>query len=88
METLNTVAIDITESVFENESAAMLYITKDIYSDSYIIAIPVESFSYQVWFSDIERDLNDLLRYASFGHRGQRERLIAAIKEGIVAIEN
>ena len=88
MDHLKTVAIDITESVFENDWSAILYITKDIYSDSYIIAIPVVSFSYQVWFSGMERDLNDLLRYASFGHQGQRERLVTVLKEGIAAIEN
>lgn len=48
-EILKTIAIDVTHSVFENETAAMMYITKDIYSESYIVAIPVESFSYQVW---------------------------------------
>lgn len=35
---LKTVAIDVTHSVFENKTAAMMYIKKDIYSESNIVA--------------------------------------------------
>lgn len=86
LEILKTIAIDVTESVFENESAAMMYITKDIYSDSFIVAIPVESFAYQVWENGIERDLADLQNSTNFGDVSKTERLVTAIREGIAQI--
>lgn len=88
MEALKTIAMDITKSVFLNDWSAMMYITKDIHSDSYIVAIPVESFSYQISFNGVERDLNELLKFLNFGYKEQTQRLIDAIKEGIAAIEN
>ena len=59
MEILKTIAIDIRHSVFENDTEGMMYITKDIYSDSYIISVPVWSFSAIVSYeseAEAERD--------------------------------
>jgi hypothetical protein len=87
MEILKTIAVDIKHSVFENETEAIMYITKDIYSDSFIIAIPVITFSWQIWEDRIEKDLEELLRFNLFGDKDKRERLVNAIKEGIAEFE-
>lgn len=88
-ELLRTVAIDISQSVYENETIGIMYITKDIYSDSFIVAIPYEAFCYQVWENDVERELKDLLNLNStlLGHVSKRELLINAIREGIKELE-
>ena len=69
--------------VINNKIKKKRSVTKDIYSDSYIVAIPYDSFSYQVWGSGIERDLRDLLHSTIFGHVSKTERLVNAIREGI-----
>ncbi|MCM3364300.1 hypothetical protein ACFSVM_24495 [Paenibacillus shunpengii] len=81
---MKTIAIDIKHSVFENDTEAIMYITKDIYSDSYIVAVPVITFSWEV--AD-ERDLDYLLWFNLFGERDKRERLATAIKKGITEFE-
>lgn len=84
MEILKTIAIDIRESVFENDNEGILYITKDIYSDSYIISVPVWSFSSIVSYESASRTENDYKwiqeHFPSFHHR---ENLVQAIKEAI-----
>ncbi|MCR2820584.1 hypothetical protein [Lederbergia panacisoli] len=81
---MKTIAIDIKHSVFDNETEAIMYVTKDIYSDSFIVAIPVITFSWEV--AD-ERDLDYLLRFNVFGDRDRKERLAAAIRKGIAQLE-
>lgn len=83
MEKLTTIAIDITRSVFENDKHSILYITKDIYGDCYILAIPSEGFSSLVFFNRIDKDLDYCLKFVNFRNEGQREKLVAVIKEGI-----
>ena len=84
MEILKTIAIDIRESVFENDTEGILYITKDIYSDSYIISVPVWSFSAILSYeseTEVERDYKWIKEhFPSFQHR---ENLVQAIKEAI-----
>jgi 5'(3')-deoxyribonucleotidase len=84
MEILKTIAIDIRESVFENDTEGILYITKDIYSDSYIISVPVWSFSAILSYeseTEAKRDYNWIKEhFPSFQHR---ENLVQAIKEAI-----
>ena len=46
--TLETIAFDIKESVFDNDTEATMYVTKDIYSDRYIISIPVITFACDI----------------------------------------
>jgi hypothetical protein len=85
VEILKTIAIDISEAVFENDTEAILYITKDIYSDSFIVAVPVITFSYQIWTDRAEKDYDELLNSNAIplGDHVQRERLVEVIKEGI-----
>lgn len=87
METLRTVAIDIRESVFRNESEGILYITKDIYSESYIISVPVITFAWEISRNRLDKDCDDLLKVNVFGDKSKRERLVAAIKEGITEFQ-
>lgn len=35
LETLKTIASDIIDSIFDNETEAIMFVTKDIYADSY-----------------------------------------------------
>lgn len=77
---------DVTQTVFDNETVAILYITKDIYSECYVIALPVYTFSWSVSFDRLEGDLKDILSYNLFGHMERREKLVEAIKEGIEAL--
>ncbi len=67
---MKTIAIDIKHSVFDNETEAIMYVTKDIYSDSFIVAIPVIMFSWEVAG---ERDLDYLLQFNLFGDRDKKE---------------
>jgi hypothetical protein len=79
---LKTVAIDITRTVFDNHFDAVLYITRDIYSDSYIISLPVLTFSWQVWDDKRERDLDDLLKVNGFiGDPVVKERFVEVVKD-------
>jgi hypothetical protein len=83
-ERLKTVAVDIKHSVFDNETEAIMYVTKDIYSDSFIVAIPVITFSWQIDKGQEERDYSWLLRSSiGIGDPVQKERLVEAIKEAI-----
>jgi hypothetical protein len=89
MEILKTIAIDIKHSVFENDTEAVMYITKDIYSDSFIIAIPVITFSWDIREESQEKDYEYLLNsnVIPLGDSVQKERLVHAIKEGIAEFE-
>jgi hypothetical protein len=88
VETLKTIATDISKTVFENDTEAILYITKDIYSDSFIVAVPVITFSWQIWEDRAEQDYNELLKFNLFGDIDKRERLVAEIKKGIAKFRN
>jgi hypothetical protein len=83
MEILKTIAIDIKHSVFENQTEAILYITKDIYSDSFIISIPVITFSSDITKGHEKRDYEWLKKSIPLGDYVQKERLVAEIKKGI-----
>lgn len=56
MEVLKTISVDIQHSVFENDTAGVLYVTRDIYDDSYIVAVPVFCFSCRVRETHTETD--------------------------------
>lgn len=81
---MKTIAIDIKHSVFENETEAIMYVTKDIDSDSFIIAIPAITFSWEV---RDEKDLDYLLKFNVFGDVDKKERLVQAIKQAISEFE-
>lgn len=84
IDVIKTIAIDTTHSVFDNDTVAIMYISKDIYSDSYIVAIPVITFSWEIRNYD---DYYDLLKANVFGDKDKRERLISAIKDGIAEFQ-
>jgi hypothetical protein len=86
---MKTIAIDIKHSVFNDETEATLYITKDIYSDSFIVSVPVITFSYQIREDRAGRDYNELLKSnrIPLGDPVQKERLVEVIKEAIAEFE-
>ncbi|WP_163531454.1 hypothetical protein [Halobacillus ihumii] len=84
MEPLKTIATDIKHSVFDNESEAIMYITKDIYSDGFIVSIPVITFSCDI---ATEHDYKWLLRFNLFGDLEKNKRLVNVIKEEIAKFE-
>lgn len=85
---LKTIAIDIKHSVFKNDTEAIMYVTKDIYSDRFIIAIPVITFSWDIETGHEERDYNWLLRSnIGIGDPVRKENLVQAIKEAIAEFE-
>ena len=81
---MKTIIVDISHSVFENDTEAIMYVTNDIDSDNFIIAIPVITFSWEV---SSEKDLDYLLRFNVFGDRYKRVRLVQAIKAAIAEFE-
>jgi hypothetical protein len=86
LETMKTIAFDIKDSVFDNDTEAIMYITKDIYSDRYIIAIPVITFA---WDIRMERpDYEWLLKSnIGIGDPGRKEKLVQVIKAAISEFE-
>jgi len=85
---MKTIAIDIKHSVFENDTEAIMYVTKDIYSDRFIIAIPVITFSWDIEIGHEERDYNWLLRSnIGIGDPVRKEKLVEAIKAAIAEFE-
>lgn len=80
LETLKTMVFDIQHSVFDNDTAALMYVTKDIHADSFIISVPVVSFSWEV---KTDKDLEHLEKYGVSGVRDVKEKLVEAIKEAI-----
>lgn len=74
-------AIDIRESVFENETEAMLYVIKDVYAadTTYIFAIPLYTFSVDV---KNEKELDDFMKRDNlFRNIERREKLIEVMKQ-------
>lgn len=80
MDILKSIAVDITRSVFDNDTAAMMYVIKDIYSESFVISIPVITFSCDICS---EKDYEWLRRSVPIGDPGRKERLVEAIKAAI-----
>jgi hypothetical protein len=87
MKVLKTMAIDIKHSVFDNETEAIMYVTKDIYSNSFIISIPVITFSWRIWEDRIEKDYEDLLKFDLMGNKDWRQRLVEEIRKAIKKFE-
>ena len=84
MEALRTITIDITHSVFDNDITGTMYLTKDIYSDSFIISIPVITFSFNLREGYKEIDYDRMKRRLPLKDPVIKiDKLIQAIKEGI-----
>lgn len=72
--------MNIRESVFDNETEAMLYVFKDTEGEgSFIFSLPIYTFSWEV---ESERDLEHLLNF-NFLTKERREKLIEVMKEMI-----
>jgi len=83
MEILKTIAIDIKHKVFDNETEAIMYITKDIYSDTFIVSVPVYTFSFDIHQGDEDRDYKEIYKKFPIDNSDQKERLVNTIKEGV-----
>lgn len=86
MDVLKTIAIDIRESVFENDTEGILYITKDIYSDAFIVSVPVYTFSSDVRETHAEDDYKWIYNHFPISNTDHKKKLIQAIKEGIAEL--
>lgn len=86
LETLKTVAFDIKNSVFDNSTEALMYVTKDIYAERFIVAIPVITFSWDISMEESEKDYEWLLK-VNVGDMDMKERLVKAIKKAILEFE-
>lgn len=83
---MQTIAFDI--SVFLNDTEAIMYITKDIYSDRFIISIPVITLSFDVRMNNPKNDYEWFLHSNGVAmNRDEKKRLIEAIKEAITEFE-
>lgn len=81
---MKTIAFDIKESVFDNDIEAIMYVTKDIYSERYIIAIPVITFACDIQIENPDKDYEWLLKSnIGIGDPVRKERLGQLIKEAI-----
>lgn len=83
LETLKTIAFDIKDSVFDNDTEAIMYVTKDIYSDSFIVSIPVITFSCDVREGHVEKDFDWIKKHVPIGDLVRKEKLVEAIKDAI-----
>ncbi len=84
MKKLKTSSIDISQSVFGNVTEATMYLIKDIYSDSFIVSIPVITFSFNLREGYEERDYDRMERRLPLkGTSIKIDRLIQEIKKGI-----
>lgn len=82
---LKTTWVDVTKTVFDNETEAIMYVTRDYHNDSYIISIPVITFSWMIY--DEYKDYDNLLKFNLFGILERRQRLVAEIKNAISEFE-
>lgn len=88
LETLKTIAFDIKDSVFDVDSEAIMFVTKDIYSASFIIAIPVITLSLEIRQEHAEKDYEWLLKSnIGIGDPVRKEKLAVAIKAAITEFE-
>lgn len=79
---LKTIAIDVSDSVFESEMPASMYITKEDLNDTeeYIVSIPSVNFS--CYISGVD-DYKALLELNIFTFPHYRENLVKVIRSNI-----
>lgn len=82
---MKTIAIDIKQSVFNNDTEAKMYVTKDndIEPPEYIFSIPVITFS---WSAASEDDVKFSF-YNVFGDKDKEARLLKEMKAAIRKFE-
>lgn len=83
MERLKAVAVDIKESVFDNETEAIMYAVRDIYSfDTEIIfSIPVCTFSVAIKEEFYEKDLEQVFKWENLFQPDRKEKLKNEMKK-------
>ncbi|SFE34120.1 hypothetical protein SAMN05216238_11334 [Lentibacillus persicus] len=79
---LKTITIDVSDSVFESEMPASMYITKEELNDTdeYIVSIPSVNFS--CYISGVD-DYKALLELNIFAFPHYRENLVKVIRSNI-----
>jgi hypothetical protein len=79
---MKTIAIDISESVFDNETEAIMYVTKDdeVEPLQYIFAIPAISFS---WSAKDESELQTFFPVNVLGEKDREKALLNEMKKAI-----
>lgn len=85
MDILKTLAVDIQHSVFNNNTTGILYVTRDVYEGSFVVAVPVYSFSAIIRKDNLENDCKWVQDH--FPGRQYAERLIEEIKRLISEFE-
>lgn len=77
---METIAIDISESVFNKDTEAILYVTKDdeVEPAQYIFAIPVITFS---WCAYDEKDLESFFPHSILGNKDKENKLLNEMKK-------
>lgn len=84
LQEIKTIVYDVTDSVFDRCREGFLYITKDnLYSESYIISVPVIHFVYTIKEKS-EADYQQLLHdEGRVPDRIIRENLVKVIREAV-----
>lgn len=79
---MKSIAIDISRSVFNNDTEAIMYVTEDneVEPNVYIFAIPVISFS---WSAKSEDELERFYPYNVFGDKRREQLLLNAMKRAL-----
>lgn len=82
MEKLKALAIDIRESVFENETDAMMYVVRDVYSadTEFIFSIPVYTFSISIKEKNYEKDIEQMFKYENLFQPDRKKKLKSEMK--------
>jgi len=81
MHNLEVKSFDIKDSVFENETEAILYVTKDKeeQNDFYIFSLPIYCFSYSIYN---DNDFNwHLDRNIPFGDPVRKNKFVKIMKK-------
>ena len=81
---MKTIAVDISQSVFNNDTEAMLYVTEDTQGEpnKYVFAIPVITFA---WGAINEEELECFFPWGLFKDKDKEEKLLSEMK---VALKN
>lgn len=79
---MKTMAIDISQTVFNNDTEAMLYITEDNQSEPniYVFAVPVITFA---WGAKNEQELEYFFPWGLFKDKEKEEKLLSEMKEAL-----
>ena len=76
---MKTIAVDISRTVFNNDTEAMLYVTEDNQGEpnQYVFAIPVITFA---WGAIDEKELESFFPWGLFEDKEKEEKLLNEMK--------